>query len=167
MVLATHAVVGTIVATTFTSNPYIAFIIGFVSHFMIDPIPHWDYKLKSVDRDPTGYINNDVRIDRSFVFDLIKVLFDAFLGTVVSIIIFWFLYEKSSLLVILAAITGAILPDPLQFLYWKTKSKFLFPLQRFHKFIHGRQLKVHPHLGVALQLLVVTLFLSVSLIIKK
>ncbi len=167
MVLSTHAVVGTIVATTFTSNPYFAFIIGFASHFLIDPIPHWDYKLHSLQKDPEGKLNHDMLLGKTFIVDLMKVGTDAILGVVISLIVAFYILKISTLQVILASVVGGILPDPLQFTYWKTRSRFLLPLQKFHVWIHAKKLDIHPLHGVTLQILVVIIFLSVALIIKK
>ncbi len=167
MVLATHAVVGTIIATTFTNDPYIAFGIGFVSHFLLDPIPHWDYKLHSLRKDPEGKLNHDMVLGKTFIVDLMRVGTDAMIGMLVSFIIAIYILKISTLQVILASVIGGILPDPLQFVYWKTRSRFLLPLQKFHKWIHGRSLDIHPFHGASLQILVVVIFLSIALIIKK
>lgn len=167
MVLSTHAAVGTIVATTFTTNPYIAFAIGFASHFVIDSIPHWDYKLHSLKIDPEGKLNHNMVIGKTFMVDLMKVGTDAILGLIISLIVAFYFLEISTLQVILASVIGGILPDPLQFAYWKTRSRFLLPLQKFHKWIHAKKLDIHPLHGVPLQILVVVVFLSLALIIKK
>jgi hypothetical protein len=39
------------------------------------------------------------------------------------------------LLIILLGVIGGVLPDALQLLYFKTRSPFLTPLQRFHIWI--------------------------------
>lgn len=166
MVLATHAVVGTIIASTFTSNPYIAFAIGFASHFLLDPIPHWDYALHSFKKDPEGKLNHDMVLGKTFILDLLRIGTDATLGTIISFILFLYVLKISTIPVILASVIGAILPDPLQFVYWKTKSKLLLPLQKFHVKIHGRSLNIHPLHGASLQVLVVIIVLSISLLSK-
>lgn len=167
MVLATHAVVGTIIATTFTSNPYIAFVIAFASHFILDPIPHWDYKLHSFRNDPEGKLNHDMVLGKTFITDLLRISTDAILGMIISFILFLYILKISTIPVILASVIGAILPDPLQFVYWKTKSKILLPLQKFHKWIHGRKLDIHHFQGILLQVFIVVIFLSLSFIIRK
>jgi len=42
MLLTPHTFVGIAIATNIT-NPYIAFILAFLSHFLGDKIPHWDF----------------------------------------------------------------------------------------------------------------------------
>ena len=53
MTLATHAVVGAAAASLIPTHPFLGFIAGFVSHFAIDAIPHWEYSLASakIDKD--------------------------------------------------------------------------------------------------------------------
>lgn len=48
MILSTHAIVGAAIATLFPDHPALAFISGVASHFAIDAIPHWDYRLRSI-----------------------------------------------------------------------------------------------------------------------
>lgn len=167
MILSTHAVVGTIIASTFTSNPYIAFGIGFASHFILDPIPHWDYKLHSFKKDPEGQLNHDMVLGKTFIVDLMRMGTDATIGLLVSFILGLYILKVSTITVILASVIGGILPDPLQFVYWKTRSKLLLPLQKFHKKIHGRSLDIHPFRGASLQVLVVLIFLTVAVLLKK
>ena len=164
MVLATHAVVGTIIASTFTTNPYIAFAIGFASHFILDPIPHWDYKLHSFKKDPEGKLNHDMVLGKTFIVDLMRIGTDATIGTIISFIVALYILKVASIPVILASVFGGILPDPLQFIYWKTKSKYLLPLQTFHKKIHAKKSISHPFVGISLQTLVAIIFLSLSLL---
>jgi hypothetical protein len=46
MILSTHAIVGGAIASLFPSHPLLVVAAGFVSHFAIDAIPHWDYPLR-------------------------------------------------------------------------------------------------------------------------
>jgi hypothetical protein len=48
MILSTHAIVGGALASLFPSHPVVIIAAGFASHFAIDAIPHWDYKLRSI-----------------------------------------------------------------------------------------------------------------------
>lgn len=165
MILATHAVVGTIVATTCTTNPYIAFALAFGSHFMLDSIPHWDYKLHSFKKDPEGKLNHDMVLGKMFLFDLMRMGVDALIGAVISFIITFYILHITSIPLICAAIIGGILPDPLQFVYWKTRSRFLLPLQKFHKWIHARSIQVHHIHGILLQAAIMVLFLIASIVL--
>lgn len=42
MILASHIVVSGLLGTT-TNNYFLAAVFGFVSHYLLDAIPHWDY----------------------------------------------------------------------------------------------------------------------------
>jgi hypothetical protein len=41
MTLTTHATLGAVIGRA-TGNPVLAFIFGFISHFLIDMVPHGD-----------------------------------------------------------------------------------------------------------------------------
>ena len=167
MVLATHAVVGTIIATSITKDPVLAFSIAFATHFALDHIPHWDYSLYSLKEDKENHFNHDMVLGKTFLIDLCRIGADALLGTIVSFVIAIFIFKSSTPLVVLASVAGAIMPDPLQFLFWKTKSKILLPLQKFHIWIHGRSLKIHYVPGVLLQAFVILVVLGAVLMIKR
>jgi len=47
MILSTHAVVGGAIASFIPLHPLLVAVAGFASHFAIDAIPHWDYRLRS------------------------------------------------------------------------------------------------------------------------
>ncbi len=56
---------------------------------------------------------------------------------------------------------AGMLPDPLQFVYYKTRSRLLVPLQRFHIWIQkGKQIYPPALLGLSYQLLLVAAVVS-------
>ena len=161
MTLTTHAVVGAAAASLFPTNPALAFSAGFVSHLVIDSLPHWDYRVLSKKQD-FNRLNDDMNVyDKRFVYDLLRIGGDALLGTILAIYIFSFwLFDLPVWFVVLGAWAG-ILPDPLQFVYWKTRSKLLLPLQRFHVWIQkGKSIEVSPIVGLFLQCILVFLVVS-------
>src|SRR4051812_14629348 len=121
MTLTTHAVAGGLVGALVAENPAIAGLMGFASHFLLDAIPHWDYSLHASHEDELEPLNNDIDVkDPKFFIDLAKIAFDAILGTAIVIAIFYAAGPR----VLAAAVIGAlfaILPDPLQFMYMKTR----------------------------------------------
>lgn len=140
MTLATHAIAGAALATTMPTRPVLVFAAGFASHFLLDAIPHWDYPL-----------DNGMFVGRPVYLDLIKIAGDGLLGLVVS----WLLFHSW---VGMIAALGAILPDALQFAYFKLRGPILTPLQRFHMWIHtDHRLKNRPMVGVFSQVLLVIL----------
>lgn len=151
MVLATHAIVGAVFGKLIP-NPFLAFFAGFLSHFLLDAIPHWHYPLRSKVKQSL-YRDEDMVIGRAFLIDLFVIGFDFAIGIGVAILIFqgWdgFLHPSLS---ILSAAFGAILPDILLFVAWKIKKEPLLILRRFHKWMHARNNLDHrPFVGVLSQ----------------
>ena len=146
MILSTHAVIGAAFATLMPSHPVAAFAGGFASHFVIDSIPHWDYSLKSIS---TGLgARNDLSVNSARVHDLALIGADALAGLIIAIGIFG---TEASLVAVLAGAMGAILPDPLQFVYSVYPGEPLATLQRFHIWIHSKR-KLDWPLGVSSQI---------------
>ena len=131
MTLTTHAVAGAVVIGFFPEHLALGFLAAFASHFLLDAIPHWDYPIRS------GSINPDIgarlTFDRSLLYDMLAIGFDALLGITLSVI--FFTQFHSTEVVLLGAI-GGILPDPLQFIYTRFRREPLASLQRFHEWIH-------------------------------
>lgn len=167
MVLATHAVVGATVASFFPNNPILAFVFAFISHLLLDTIPHWEYEIFSLKKDPDNGLNNDMILGKKFIIDLIRIGTDALIGLAISLILFLYISHQTTLSIILIGVIAGILPDPLQFVYMKTKHKALHPLQKFHHKIHGKKLEIHPIIGASLQIMIVVIIFSVSLFLKK
>ncbi len=164
MTLTTHALVGAAAAQLFPSYPYVAFVAAFASHFAIDALPHWDYTILSSEKDLRNPLNNDMRLGKLFFIDLLRIGSDALLGIVLSVIIFAYGIFHAPLVIVLIGALGGIVPDPLQFVYFKTHTILLEALQRFHIWIQkGKTLRVHPAFGIFLQ---VTLVLAVVAIEK-
>lgn len=163
MILATHAIVGASVASIVPHHPVAGFVFGFLSHFAIDAIPHWDYFLSSMRRDPDNYLNNDMRFDKHFPFDLVKIGLDAFLGIALALLFFQQLHQPLQWS-ILFGMFGGMLPDALQFVYWKFRREPLRTLQRFHLWIHAKKKLDHqPFLGILFQII----FASVCILLAK
>ena len=152
MTLAAHALVGAAAATAVPGRPLLAFLAGFVSHFVIDMIPHWDYQLGSYRADPRNPLNDDMVIGKSFAYDLVKIAVDIAIGLTLAFAIFRAAFPSVPLVAILAGAAGGIVPDALQFAYWKFRHEPLTSLQRFHIKIQKRN-HFHnvPFTGILLQ----------------
>ena len=153
MTLATHTVVGSTLGRLTSRVPVVGFLLGFASHFLLDAIPHWDYRLSSSVKDEVNPLNSDIVLGHHFVWDLLKIGFDVLLGVGVTFLLYgggggwhnWSLWTGAF---------GAILPDFLQFVYYKFRRWPLSALQRFHLWIHTeKRLDGRPVLGVTLQVL--------------
>lgn len=136
MILAKHAIAGAAVASLTPNEPLIGFATGFLSHFILDAIPHWDYSLDSKKEDENNPMNDDMIINRAFTKDLLKISFDGIVGILVSYLIFYF-FLKISVVVILCGAIGAMIPDALQFVYMKWRHEPFVSLYRFHLWIHS------------------------------
>lgn len=161
MILATHAVAGAAAAKIFESNPLAAFIVAFLSHFILDAIPHWDYTLLSYKKslDP---LNGNMVWGKKFIIDLVRIFFDFWTGIFLSILFFKTQSNYQTSIIILGAF-GGMLPDALQFAYWKLKTEPLKTLQKFHRFAHTKNeiLKEKTTLGILTQLAIIALIILI------
>ncbi len=159
MILVTHAVAGATLSTLIPAHPVLAFLTGFASHFVLDSVPHWDYHLRSHQRDLVSSLNDDIIIGRDFLRDLFKIGLDLLMALLLVILISRINHNPSLLIISLGAI-GGVLPDFLQFAYFKLRWPILTWLQRFHQFTHtnyhwyGRLV-----LGLTLQVVIILLFI--------
>ena len=139
MTLTTHIVVAAAAASPFFPDPMLSFSAGVMSHFLIDAIPHWDWKplavIREVDKNSVYYkLQSDIKY---FIYDFLRVFLDIALGLMFTYIVASsFLDEKIAIAVLLAAF-GGVLPDGLQFLYFLKQKEPLATLQRFHEWIHS------------------------------
>lgn len=159
MILTTHAITGATLATLTPHNPALAFIIGFGSHFMLDAIPHFDYSLKSINRDINNPFNKSFTFNKNSYKDLLKVSIDGIIGLSFTFIIFKSLHQPSLFYTIFIGGIAAMLPDFLQFVYCKWKHEPLITLQRFHSFMHSdKDMRKKPFLGILTQVIVIIFF---------
>ncbi len=163
MTLTTHAIVGAAVAQLFPEHPFLAFSAAFLSHLTIDSLPHWDYDPKSMSKDSADPLATDMKIGPQFFIDLCVIGGDAILGVVLSVVMFSFwLFHAPVPIVLIGAMAGQ-LPDLLQFVYFKTHSILLEPLQRSHKFVQkGKSLHIPAMRGIGLQAALVSLILIIE-----
>lgn len=174
MTLATHIVTGAAVAKIFSANPAQAFLIGCLSHYILDSIVHWDYKLRAFSSESDLPSTNDafssgdspliekkVRFNKFLFGDIIKVLFDAFLGFLIVFFIVSGVADRladGDIILLFSGAVGGVLPDFLQFLHGIWKTRFLRELQKFHHFMHAKKkLNDRPALGIPLQVCVIAI----------
>lgn len=112
-----HALFGSVIGFWF-HNTWLVFILGIISHYFLDFIPHWDY-LSKIGKEP----------------DKIKKIFiDSFASSLIIFLVV--LSQPQEFFSILAGAIGALLPDILQFFYLIMDVKWLEPTYRFHHKIH-------------------------------
>jgi hypothetical protein len=179
MILATHAIVGAALGRLIP-YPWGAFLVGFASHFAIDAIPHWQYRLASmVHRD--GPMENDMVIhpapfftlkwclvNRKFIGDLARTGLDFAAGMVLSILLFQGTNNLANISIpLIAGAVGGVLPDALQFAYFKIRREPLTTLQKIHLWAHAkRDFTMFPY-GIASQALVIASAVVISKLILK
>ncbi len=135
MTLASHSVVGALVAKAVPGfHPVIQFFFGFISHFLVDAVPHGHYSLGAKQPDPEDPFHAAMPLDKSSLKDFSKIGLDLLIGGAVT---FLFLggFDLRSYLTLAVGAFGGILPDVLQFVYWKTRKTPLgAPLKIIQKF---------------------------------
>lgn len=165
MTLATHAVVGAAVAAALPHHPLLGGLFAFGSHFLLDALPHWDYKILSASANPDAPAK--LSIDRLFLLDLVRIGSDAFLGIAVAA---FFYGTFSSLATIVQqnwlwfiGAAAAMLPDFLQFVYSKYPKGPIAQLQAFHRWIHtSHRLEGRTFLGISSQFALVIVVLVLA-----
>lgn len=156
MVLTPHAVVGAGVALLFPNQPLVGVAAAFCSHFILDAIPHWDYKILSSSARPLS--NEKFTLTREFYLDLVRIGTDAVIGLALSLLIF-----SPRTLVALGA-CAAMFPDFLQFVYARLPNSPLKYLQSFHIWIHAKKRIESAKSGIFLQAVFVIVFLLIIFI---
>ena len=123
MYITVHSAIGAS-AAQYISEPWIAFVLGFLLHFVFDMIPHGDEGIKKW----KFFKSNRRRIVAAASLDLIGVM---------VMTVFWINHsEMSQIPIMLAAIAGSIAPDALWGLYELTGSPLLKGYYNFHKKLH-------------------------------
>ena len=170
MTLTTHAIVGAAAAKIFSFHPVLAGVAAFASHFIIDAIPHWDYIPRSFQDSGDDPLHHDMEVGKHFFYDALMIGADAMLGVALSLIIFPPENMYSFLIVFIGACLG-ILPDPLQFVYWKWRHEPIVSLQRFHLWIHTSHRKWTKErrwmIGVVTQTILVGIILTTTKLLTK
>jgi hypothetical protein len=157
MILTTHAITGAALASLTPNEPLVGFSVGFLSHFLLDTIPHWDYyyTFASLKKDKNNPMNDDMLINKDFVKDILKVGLDATVGLLLAYLIFGF-YMKYSILIISCGAIGAMMPDGLTFIHMKWRHEPLTSLQRFHNWVHSKIiLNDKPVIGILSQIILI------------
>lgn len=161
MILSVHAFVGAAAGRIFP-NPVVAFIIAFLSHFILDALPHWEYGLASFSENKENPLLNKIILSRKTINDLLHTSFDFLVGAIIAILIFknGGIFTKDSIPLI-AGIFGGIFPDILQLAYFKIRRQPFTTLQKFHLRIHTkRESPIFPY-GLISQTLVIMIVIII------
>lgn len=164
MILTTHALVGSSLTNLFPNNPMLGFGLAFASHYIIDTIPHKDYNIDHfLDKDSKSFKSVLNNLKSALGFLLIGA--DFLIGIILSVLIF--ARGERSLFITALGICGGVLPDVLQFLYYKFKKKPWLITQKIHYFFHSpNEMKDKPFFGVLNQILCSISFILIYFIFK-
>lgn len=153
MVISTHSVVGGVTAGVLTGVPFLGFLVGILTHYILDYFPHWDYRLRTT--------HGEAMNAKNLYFDLTRLILDAFLALVFLSIVFWF--GSLSLIVVLSGALGGILPDIFQLIYKKIiKTEPFESFQKIHDFFHTSN-KIQPLKGILVQVFLILFFVFLGL----
>lgn len=123
MILTIHSVVAAATANQI-AIPWIAWLAAFISHFILDAIPHREYSLENA---KYGWKN------KKFWILAIKVAIDLIAGFIFIIV---FTHDRSNLFKNIVAGFIGLIPDGLTILYYITKKNSLNQFLS-GQFIHG------------------------------
>lgn len=113
-----HMLVGAAIGSQ-GPNLWVVFSLGFISHFILDFLPHWDYL-------------DTIKVDKPS--HLIKIFLDVVLGSLLVLILIWF--YPQNILMIMTGLVAVLLPDCLEFLYNTFRFRILRSFSLFHHRIH-------------------------------
>lgn len=125
MTLTTHATLGAVIGHA-TGNPPLAFIFGFISHLLIDMVPHGD----------TGISDNFRVHKRRRKHAVAYVTVDAIIA-LFFVLLIANTRDLDSMRTFTWGIAGGILPDLLVGLYELTKAPLLRGFYKLHFFFHN------------------------------
>lgn len=153
MILATHIAIAAAAAKPFAgSNPLVALLIGIVTHYVSDAIPHWHYPTRTLPKEKEEKMGWTWQGDtKTRMGDFLRFALDGGAGMAIVLLVatpttaaaWWW---------VSAAAFGSVLPDVLQGIYF-AGARFLTPHQIFHDRLHaGIKLDAYPWIGIPFQL---------------
>ncbi len=157
MFITTHATVGALVGAIIP-NPYLAFVVGFASHFLLDMIPHGDEHMLD------GYKSGQ-KVRRAIAYVTID--------SIIAVYVILLLLSNAPAHLHLSVkwgIIGSILPDLLVGVFEITKTKLLRKFTVWHhknhhrligKYRHGRDIPFR--WGVTYQILAALVLIKIAL----
>lgn len=166
MILSSHIITASAVVEPLLNKPLnfmnavLIFFAAFLSHFALDALPHWDYKMSSFPKE------NGERlfvIKKDFLIrDLSKNLLDGIIGLTGAFLIVGFPKNFPEFILFSLIVFGAVLPDALEALFTIKKWRVLKPLHKFHIIIHGKRIFANkPFWGAVSQILIIALIVFI------
>lgn len=174
MILSSHIIVASAATNYFVNQPVsflnsaIIFIISLISHYLLDAIPHWDYKLLSI-------LDNDSKTEKVFIAkkifiikDLAKNFLDGGLGLAIAFFIIGGQFYFKKIFMIGIIVLGSLLPDLLEVFYIIFKKFSPAVFHSFHSHFHTNyRFKNQPAKGIILQIIVVAAIAAILVLTKN
>jgi len=163
MLLTPHILVGAAVASKF-SNPLLGLLFAFLSHFLLDRIPHWEYSAEALKQIRTRGIRYCMPI-------LLRVFMDVSLGFIILTLAVVFSTNRLSPEIVLIGGFFGALPDGLTFLLFiKRGSKnwiasLLRVIYLYHQKIHFNKKMGLPPLRIGLSTQAIAILVALYVIV--
>jgi len=159
MIFAPHIVIGAAIGAK-TQNLGLIIILGLLSHWILDRIPHWDYDISKNVGDFRSGNKNKGLLGLSF-----KIFADGIIGFLIILIpiIYYHLFNFKSLLFIFLGIFFSVLPDiVLGLILLFSSNGFLKKYFEFHnKYLHNKKEGTPTLFRILMQILITTFSLLV------
>ncbi len=141
MILAIHFLIGAAIVLKIKFLP-LALILAFLSHYLLDTLPHWEYSIENI---------KQKKWKNSFK-DFLKIALDLSLGVFLV-----FLFSEKFFLALIGGLI-AVLPDAFVFLNLIFSNKLLEIGRVFHqKFHFPEDKKIFPLWGIFSQIIIISL----------
>ncbi|MDP2683841.1 MAG: hypothetical protein Q8P20_02180 [bacterium] len=143
MILLAHVTTGAVIGLKF-QDPTIVILLSFLSHFILDRLPHWNYDVPKKAK------------SQAFLTMLPDII-----PTVLVWLVFIFTYPDHWL-IISVGVAFAILPDFISLgWYFPSLKKIVLPFLKFHKMIQGEISKKYNRAlwGLSSQIIYLTLLI--------
>lgn len=137
MVITPHLLIGAVIGAEIKHFGWII-VLGLLSHFVLDKIPHWDYG-KKVEKIP-----RDKNFKKNLFVEFLKIGVDGLIGLVIVVPIIWQkdMINPEYIFFILVGVLASLLPDillgasKLFYIYNKFKKISKSYADFHHKFLH-------------------------------
>lgn len=137
------------------TNYFLAAVIGLLSHYFLDTIPHWEYSIGSYKQLAQSH---DFQLSKKGLrIDSIKIGLDGLLGFLL-LLLFISGFKTHFWPSVIGGVFG-VLPDFFQFLYWIFPNPILKAHYDFHLNIHSK-IKPSPLAGILTQIATVAVILA-------
>lgn len=162
MTFTPHALAGAALGVA-TGNPYAGFVLGVISHHLLDMVPHFDQYTFRIESSRANYLGlGGEYVWHAFIpRDWLMLAIDVMLASFIFLGILWFLPPILWPAIFFSAL-GGLLPDIINSskLWTERFTKDLAPLRIYHAFHTHFHFTVSPSLiwlGVATQVIVIIL----------